>query len=60
MRCIYGCPENAIRSRGMQFTVIKDGYDIRKFVDKRYEKSAYITENTRGYFKHLKSYVGFR
>ena len=57
MRCIYGCPEDAIKSRGMQFAVINEGYDIRAIVAKSSGNAVYINGDTKGYFKHLKSYV---
>lgn len=30
LRCVYGCPQNAIKSRILRFIVVKEGYDLSK------------------------------
>jgi ferredoxin len=33
MRCIYGCPQNAIHHRLLSFTVLPSGYDVKKILE---------------------------
>lgn len=33
MRCLYGCPQNAIRHRLLSFCVVPGGYDIKKTLE---------------------------
>jgi ferredoxin len=33
MRCVYGCPQNAIRHRLLSFCVVSGGYDIQKTIE---------------------------
>ncbi len=33
MKCVYSCPVNAIKSMGLSFVVLKDGYDLEKIVN---------------------------
>lgn len=55
MRCIYACPTRAIRSRGMNFTILKAGYDLRKVL--QLNPQPYVTEATRGYYRHFWAYL---
>jgi ferredoxin len=32
MRCVYQCPVNAIRSHGLQWMILKEGYSIEKII----------------------------
>jgi ferredoxin len=33
LRCIYGCPQNAIHHRLLSFTVLPSGYDVKKILE---------------------------
>lgn len=57
MRCIYACPQQAIVARFAKFCVLKDGYDIRNIIDNPDVKGNYVTEETRGYYRHFLRYV---
>ena len=54
MKCIYRCPKNAISSVGMNFCIIKDGYDLSKVIDKdnweMTEKAQKMIEQNKEYF----------
>jgi ferredoxin len=57
MRCVYACPQNAIASRGFGFCVLKDGYDIRAIIANADLEGNFITEETRGYYRHFVRYI---
>lgn len=57
MRCIYQCPNNAIMSRGFNFIIFKDGYDIKGIIQNPNNKGEFITKDTKGFMKHFNSYL---
>ena len=57
MRCVYSCPVKAIESKGMNFSILKQGYDLQKVLDNPSVNSDYIDEETTGYFKHFYKYL---
>ncbi|MBI9098822.1 MAG: EFR1 family ferrodoxin [Spirochaetaceae bacterium] len=57
MRCVYTCPQKAIFSKGMNFSILKNGYDLKRIVENEDIGSDYITEETGGYFKHFYNYL---
>ena len=57
LRCVYLCPSNSIQSKYMNFFILKDGYDIKKVIENPLLKGNYVTEATRGYFKHFYKYL---
>ena len=57
MHCVYACPENAIKSRILRFSVIKDGYDIKKIINDDAIDTDFVDENTKGFFKHFYKYL---
>jgi ferredoxin len=57
MRCIYACPQQAIVPRGFGFTVLKDGYDIRAIIANADLEGDFVTEETRGFYKHFLRYI---
>lgn len=56
MRCVYRCPKNAISNRFLNFFIIKEGYNIQNIIDNPSIKGDFITNKTRGYFKHFYTY----
>lgn len=54
-RCVYICPKKAIRGRLYHFTILKDGYNIRKM----FERTKDLDGNgkLKGIYKTLKSYL---
>jgi len=57
MRCIYACPQQAIVPRFAKFCVLKDGYDIRAIINNPDLEGDFVTEETRGFFRHFFKYV---
>jgi ferredoxin/flavodoxin len=57
MRCVYACPQQAISPRLFRFCVLKGGYNLQDIIDDPAIKEHYITEETRGYFRHFVPYI---
>jgi ferredoxin/flavodoxin len=57
MRCIYACPQQAIVPRLGKLCMIKDGYDVRAIIDDSDIEGDFVTEETKGFFKHFFKYV---
>lgn len=57
MRCVYNCPKNAITSRGFNFVILKDGYDLKEIIQNPGIKGEYVTKDTKGFMKHFNSYL---
>lgn len=59
LRCIYGCPENALTSSTFKFIILKDGYDL-KDIEKRMKgiKPAPVENLAKGYlWKGVREYL---
>jgi flavodoxin/ferredoxin len=57
MRCIYACPQQAIVPRFGKFCVLKDGYDIRAIIANADLEGNFVTEETRGFYRHFWRYI---
>ena len=57
LKCVYLCPNNSIKSKYMNFFILKDGYNIKKVIENPMLKGIYVTEATKGYFKHFYKYL---
>ncbi len=57
MRCIYSCRGKAIYSKGMNFTILKKGYNLKKIVDNPLIEGDYINRNSKGYMGHFYKYL---
>jgi ferredoxin len=57
LRCIYECPEQAIIPRYLKFIVIHPWFDVKKIGTDPSIKETYITQKTKGYFRHFYSYI---
>jgi NAD-dependent dihydropyrimidine dehydrogenase PreA subunit len=57
MRCIYACPQQAIVPRFSKFCVLKDGYDIRAIIANTGLEGNFVTEETRGFYRHFWKYI---
>ena len=57
MRCISSCPQQAIVSRGFGFTVLKDGYNIRRIINNPDIEGNFVTAETRGFYRHFVRYI---
>ena len=57
MRCIYACPQQAIVPRFGKFCALKDGYDIQAIINDPNIEGDFVTDETRGFFKHFFKYV---
>lgn len=59
LKCIYGCPKQAIRAGTLKFIVLKEGYDLNA-LEKRMQgiKLAPVDNLTKGYlWKGVKKYL---
>lgn len=56
MRCVYNCPARAIHARGMNWCIIKDGYQLNDYLEATDKDRIFITRNSRGYWKHFLEY----
>ena len=63
MRCIYSCPNNAIKSTNLASCVLEPytgGFNIDKILCDPNIEGNYVTEKSRGYYKHfIKYFKGF-
>lgn len=57
MRCVYLCPVKAIQSKGMQFVIQKNGYDLNRVLAGPGNDGLFITKSTKGFFKHFIRYL---
>lgn len=57
MRCIYNCPQNSIKSKGYNFTVLKDGYNIDRVLEDTSIGDTFVTKQTRGFYRHFYRYI---
>ena len=57
MRCVYSCPVSAIKSRGMGFLILKNGYDLKRITENTYENEEYINKDSKGFFEHFYEYL---
>ena len=57
LRCVYLCPNNSIKNKYMNIFIIKNGYNIRKVIENPGVRGIYVTEATKGYFKHFYKYL---
>lgn len=60
MRCVYSCPVEAIHSGFLGFVIIKrynGGILIGKVLDNPEIKGQFLSEKTRGYYRHIWEYI---
>ena len=57
MRCVYNCPQNAIYSKGLNFCILKNGYDLAQILENEQTEGIFITKDTKGYYKHFIKYM---
>jgi ferredoxin len=57
LRCIYGCPVQAIIPRYLKFLVIRPWFNVEKIGKDPVIKETYITPKTKGYFRHFYIYL---
>ena len=57
MRCIYACPKQAIYSKQMQFTILKDGYSLNKVMMNDQISADFVDENTKGEYAPFYAYI---
>ena len=56
LRCVYFCPNNSIKNKYMNIFIIKNGYNIKNVIDNPGVRGIYVTDATKGYFKHFYKY----
>ncbi len=56
LRCVYRCPQKAVKPRLYRIFILKE-YNIQKTIDDPSIKGDYLSEDTRGYFRHFYDYV---
>ena len=61
MRCIYACPQQALRPRLFRFSAIKGGYDLGEIASEALgTNEASVgpgSEIYKGYYAHFQTYV---
>ena len=57
LRCVYLCPVKSIKNKYMNFLILKEGYNINKVIQNSSLKGNFVTQKTRGYFKHFYKYL---
>jgi len=57
LKCVYLCPNKSIKNKYMNFLLLKDGYNIKTVIKNPKLKGLYVTEATKGYFKHFYKYL---
>ena len=57
MRCVYDCPQGAIVPRLFRFTVVKGGYDVKGVLADPEIDGDFVSEETRGYYRHFLHYL---
>lgn len=56
MRCIYGCPKQAIDAKCYNWAIIKEGYNLKEYLNARDENRVFITQYSKGFWKHFRHY----
>lgn len=56
MRCIYGCPKQAIDAKRYHWAIIKEGYNLKEYLNAHDENRVFITHQSRGFWKHFRGY----
>jgi ferredoxin/flavodoxin len=56
MRCVYNCPLRAVYAKGMNWCIIKDGYQLNDYIETTDSQRTFITGKSRGYWKHFQEY----
>jgi len=57
LKCVYLCPSKSIKSKYMNFFILKNGYNIKTVIENPMLKGIYVTETTKGFFKHFYKYI---
>ena len=57
MRCVYGCPENALKAGHLKFVVLKNGYDIRRIINNSDIKGEFETKISKAYYRRFYNYI---
>ena len=57
MRCVYSCPKNAIASRGMGFCILKNGYNVKKIINRDYKDEDIIKADSKNSLNHFYEYL---
>lgn len=57
MRCFYICPEKALSSKSFKFPILKSGYNTKNFIDLSSFSEPFLTEKTKGFYRHFLEYI---
>lgn len=57
MRCVYACHKRCIGSNAMGWVILKDGYDLMKYVTDTSLPSDFVNDDTKGFYKHFNTYL---
>lgn len=57
MRCVYICPKQALRSKGMQFVILREGYNLNTYINLPDSNHGFVLAGTKGYYKHFYAYL---
>lgn len=56
MRCVFECPQDAIRPGILNPWRVNGRYDFKGYLENESLPAIYITNETKGYFKHFRKY----
>jgi ferredoxin len=56
MRCVYSCPTQSIDSKSYHWCVIKEGYNLKEYLNAHDENRVFITQQSRGFWRHFRDY----
>ena len=56
MRCVMGCPENAISISILSGWVLHGYYDFQRILNDDTINPVFVDEHTKGYFKTFRKY----
>lgn len=56
MRCVFECPQDAIRPGILNPWRVNGRYDFKGYLENESLPAVYITDETKGYFKHFRKY----
>lgn len=57
MRCMYSCPEKAIKPGILRSTMLKNGYNIKNIITDDSISGDFVDEATKGFYKHFYRYI---
>jgi ferredoxin/flavodoxin len=57
LRCVYSCPVQAIVPRYLKFLIVRPWFDVEKIGTDPRVQETFITQRTKGFFRHFYKYL---